>query len=128
MVRYNFDAKLPVIVVDVLIENKSIKKKVKMAIDTGATYVLISWDIAEALDLKPAFSEKRVDIITASGIEKAPLLNVDTVRFIDKTADNVDVLIHDLPPKSYVDGLLGLSFLRNFNLHLNFREGYLELD
>ena len=128
MVRYNFDARSPVIAVDVLIENKNIKKKVKMALDTGATYVLISWDVAEALNLEPAFSEKRIDIITASGVEKAPLLNVDSVSFIDKTTNNIDVLIHDLPPKSYVDGLLGLSFLRNFNLHINFREGYLELE
>ena len=32
------------------------------------------------------------------------------------------------PAKSYVDGLLGLSFLRNFNLHIGFKEGYLELE
>lgn len=128
MARYNFDAKLPVIVIDVLIENKNIKKKVKMALDTGATYVLISWDVAEALNLNPAFCEKRADIITASGTERAPLLTVDMIRFVDKATNNVNVLVHDLPPKSYVDGLLGLSFLRNFDLRINFREGYLELE
>lgn len=128
MVKCNFDASSPVIALDILIENKGIKKIVKMALDTGATYVLISWDVAEALNLEPALCEKRVDIITASGVEKAPLLKVDSVKFINKTAHKVDVLIHDLPSKSYVDGLLGLSFLRNFNLHLNFREGYLKLE
>lgn len=128
MEKHRFDANSPVIAVDILIENKNSKKIVKMALDTGATYVLISWDVAEALDLKPALCEKLVDIITASGVEKAPLLKVDSVKFIDKTAHKVDVLIHDLPPKSHVDGLLGLSFLRNFNLNINFREGYLELE
>jgi len=40
---------------------------------------------------------------------------------------NVKAIVHDLPAKSYVDGLLGLSFLRNFELNINFREGCLEL-
>jgi hypothetical protein len=36
-------------------------------------------------------------------------------------------VVHDLPPKSRVDGLLGLSFLSNFNIHLLLRDGLLEI-
>ena len=37
-------------------------------------------------------------------------------------------MIHDLPEISRVDGLLGLSYLRNFDLIIKFKEGILELE
>ncbi len=40
---------------------------------------------------------------------------------------DVKVVVHDLPPTSRVDGLLGLNFLNNFNLKLMFKKGYLEI-
>lgn len=54
-------------------------------------------------------------------------VSLEAVRVAGKEAQNVNAIVHDLPSKSYVDGLLGLSFLRNFNLTLNFQEGFLEM-
>lgn len=85
-----------------------------MALDTGATYTMIPWDIAEALGYEPALSQRRVDIITASGIQKAPLVTLNSISVLGKEARNVDCVVHDLPQASRVDGLLGLSFIRNF--------------
>jgi len=45
-----------------------------MALDTGATYTMIPLEIAEALGFEPAMSKRKVDVITASGVEKAPLV------------------------------------------------------
>ena len=127
MVRYNFDTEEPVITLHVEIEGE-IKVRPKMALDTGATYTMIPWDVAEALGLKPELSKEKVDIITASGVEKVPLVVLSSVSVLGKRASNVKAVIHDLPPKSYVDGLLGLSFLKNFNIHLNFKDGLLEIE
>jgi len=101
--------------------------RVNMALDTGATFVMIPWDVAERLGYDPATSATRVAITTASTIEKAPLITLERIRVLGVEAEKVEVVVHDLPPKSRVDGLLGLSFLRNFNLHLLFRDGVLEL-
>jgi predicted aspartyl protease len=68
-----------------------------------------------------------VAITTASTIEKAPLITLERVRVLDVEAQKVMVVVHDLPPKSRVDGLLGLSFLGNFNIHLLLRDGLLEI-
>jgi len=38
------------------------------------------------------------------------------------------VAFNNLPEKSYVDGLLGLSFLKRFRLYLDFQAGILELE
>ena len=82
-----------------------------MALDTGATYTMIPWEIAEALGYKPEMSKEKVTLITASGVETAPLIEIKKIKFLGEGLDNVAVVCHDLPPKSYVTGLLGSSFL-----------------
>ena len=100
----------------------------KMALDNGATYTMVSWDLAEVLNLRPEISHRRIQIITASGIEAAPVLTVNSMKALGEKAKNVNIIIHDLPSKNYVDGLLGLSFLKNFNVNINFRKGVLSIE
>jgi clan AA aspartic protease (TIGR02281 family) len=127
--KLRFDPESPIIVVTpTLIGTNDRRKKIDMALDTGATYTMIPWDIAEVLGYMPELSKERVELITASGVEKAPLITLSSMYILDKKAKNVKAVVHDLPPKSYVDGLLGLSFLRNFEIRLDFRNGMLEID
>jgi len=88
---------------------------------------MIPWILAKALGLKPEISEERIETVTASGTEIVPLVILESVKVLGNEAKNVKAIVHDLPAKSYVDGLLGLSFLKNFNLSLNFRDGILEI-
>lgn len=67
-------------------------------------------------------------ITTASGTEKAPLITVSCVSVLGKEARDVPCVVHDLPETSRVDGLLGLSFLRDFEIRLDFRNGTLEIE
>jgi hypothetical protein len=46
---------------------------------------------------------------------------------IGQQVANLEVLGHDLPAESGVDGLLGLNFLRQFKLTIRFRRGIVEL-
>jgi clan AA aspartic protease (TIGR02281 family) len=103
-------------------------RRLLMALDTGATYTMIPWDIAEALGYEPAISRRKVDIITASGVHKAPLITLSSIGALGKEAKNVDCVVHDLPQASRVEGLLSLSFLRNFTVLLDFRKGLLKID
>ncbi len=99
-----------------------------MALDTGATYTMIPWDIAEVLGYDPGASKDRVPLITASGVERAPLITLKSISVLGKDADNVQTVVHNLPEKSYVDGLLGLSFLRRFRVCLDFQNGVMEIE
>ena len=122
-----FDKDVPVIILDSEIEGlKEITTK-RLALDTGATYVIIPWDVAELLGYNPELSKERVTMITASGVESAPVIELKSISVLGKKAFKVRSIVHDLPQKSYVDGLLGLSFLKNFELKINFKEGELEL-
>lgn len=128
MVKINFDPELNVIIfyVEIKVGDKIVRPK--MALDTGATYCMIPWEIAETLGLEPEISKERTEMITASGIEKVPIVYLEKVNVAGKEIENIKTIVHDLPAKSYVDGLLGLSFLKNFDVHLNFKEGFLEIE
>ena len=133
MVKYNFDPLQPIIALYVGIKGNKRNKgnmviRSKMALDTGATYLMVSWEMAEVLGYEPELSKERIDMTTASGVEKVPLITLKSVSVLGKRARNVKAIVHDLPPRSYVDGLLGLSFLKNFKVCLDFRKGILEIE
>ena len=65
---------------------------------------------------------------SGSGIEFAPRATVRSATAIGQKVTNLDVLCHDLPPESGVDGLLGLNFLRHFRLTIRFRKGIIDLN
>ena len=94
--------------------------------DTGATYLMVPWHVAEVLGYAPAKVRKKISITTASGTEIAPLLALKKVKALGKAVGNVPAICHDLPPQSPVDGLLGLSFLKWFDVDLHFRMRRLE--
>ena len=128
MTVLRFDKDAPIITVYVKIDGVEVALEIKMALDTGATYVMIPWDIAEALDYEPEVSKERINITTASGVEKVPLITLKSMSVLGKKAENVKASIHDLPPQCHVDGLLGLSYLRNFKMCIDFTEGTLEIE
>jgi predicted aspartyl protease len=88
---------------------------------------MIPWEIAEALGYKPEISKEKVTLITASGVETAPVIEVKKIKFLGESIDNVPVVCHDLPPKSYLTGLLGSSFLRHFKITIDYLKGILEI-
>jgi len=128
MAKINFDPQSPVIAVDITLESEGgIKRRIRVALDTGATYTMIPWEIAEALGYKPEMSKEKVTLITASGVETAPLIEIKKIKFLGEGLDDVPVLCHDLPPKSYVTGLLGSSFLRHFRITIDYPKGIFEI-
>lgn len=127
MAEIKFDPSLSVVLVKATITGRY-SQTVHVALNTGATYTMIPWKIAEALGYAPEVAEDRIHITTASGTEKVPLINVDSFAVSTAKVSNLKVAVHDLPEKSRIDGLLGINFLRSFHLSLDFHEGIIELD
>lgn len=115
------------IIVTAILQGPSSKRKIEMLVDTGATMNIIPFEIAKILGYRPWETKDFVDITTATGVESMPVINLDKIKVLEKGVDNVKTLCHDLPPTSRVDGLLGLSFLKSFNIFIDFKRGVFEL-
>lgn len=103
-------------------------RTITMALDTGAVLTVIPIETALAIGYDPASTRKRLELVTASGIELVPRLTVRTARCLGRTVKGLEVVCHDLPTQSPVKGLLGLNFLRHFHVHLDFPRKRLVLD
>lgn len=92
------------------------------------SFTCISRDIAKDIGYDPAISERRIEIITANGVTEVPLIKIDSISIGELEARNVDTICHNIPEISTVDGLIGLSFLKHFDLHMNFKEGKMRIE
>lgn len=126
MSQLKFNPQISSIIVDTYLEGK-IALHTKFVLDTGASFVVLPWWIATGLGLK-INPKKLTATTTASTVENVPLTSIPKVTLLDKTVRNVLCIVKDLPPEAGVDGLLGLSFLRNFHLSLDFKRGLLQLE
>jgi aspartyl protease family protein len=127
MGRIDFDPDAFGIVLFATIGHGDVKRRLKMVLDTGATYCMIPWHIGEELGYEPALSRKHVPINTANGQIHVPMITIESMMVLGKKIENCEILVHDLPETSRVDGLIGLNFLKHCKLILDFHKGELEL-
>ena len=130
MPRVVYDPSASSIVVDLLLESADDRSTllIPVVLDTGASITIVAVDIMARLGYDPANPAlDRQRIITGSGVEYAPCTTVRSAMAIGQKVDNLEVLCHDLPPESGVDGLLGINFLKHFKLTIRFRKGIIDL-
>jgi len=99
----------------------------KLLLDTGATTTILSWDILKDIGYDPAISTKRKDVTTANGVIETPLVKVKEMSIGHFKVKNTDVICHDIPELIRVDGLLGLNFIENFRVCIDYKKGILEI-
>ncbi|MFQ5470241.1 MAG: TIGR02281 family clan AA aspartic protease [Gammaproteobacteria bacterium] len=86
-------------------------------LDTGATYTAISEETLNRSGLNIPFGASEITMNTANGPVIAPVLQMDTITLAGASVKNIDVtIVNDL--ESF-DGLLGLSFLEQFNFRVD---------
>ncbi len=104
------------------------RREARLVVDSGASLTVLSQEVARELNLLPAQQARTVTLRTAGGPVQAQIVQVPVIRVGEATVRNVQVAIHDLPDKfPGVDGLLGLSFLDQFQMTLDMAKGVLHL-
>jgi len=97
------------------------KTTIKLALDTGASLTMIPLEKIIVTGHKISTSqEKMIKIFTASGIEYVPIVSISTLTCLGITVRNIDVVCHNLPSESPVEGLLGLNFLTHLPAFIEF--------
>jgi len=100
---------------------------VRMMLDTGAKYTIITPDVDRQLNLGLQ-GARQVPVTTATRLEMAPLILVDQVDVYGLVLKQVETAVMDLPVALGVDGLLGMSFLKRCRLVLDTPKQALELE
>lgn len=94
---------------------------VQFAMDTGASFVVISTKIAQKMGLSADPKLPQAEIVTANGVVKAPYVNLESVKVGSIEAYNVTAVIHPLEKWEDIDGLLGMSFFKRFEINVDAR-------
>jgi len=89
-----------------------------MAIDTGARVSVVTPKVAQELGFDTGETEPTVNIIGATGKSGAALLRVASAAIMGQEVRNLRVLCHPLPAELQLDGILGLDFLRHFDIQI----------
>ena len=89
---------------------------------------LVDRSTMEHLGYDPSVATEQVRITTGSGIEFVSKITLTRIEALGQERNHFSVLCHTLPPSATVDGLLGLDFLRDKRLVLDFRAGLITLE
>ena len=103
-----------------MLKTQNSQKVAQMVVDTGASFTVIPYEVTSVLGLHPEKSSQREEIITASGVIDAPVLEIPLFSALGVEVRNFKVLCHDLPRQSRVEGLLGVDFLSHFSPYQDF--------
>jgi hypothetical protein len=99
----------------------------KLLLDTGATTSLINLATLLYLGLDPDQPLRRMRMITGSRSEVVSVVALTRFSALGQDYFGFPVIAHALPTGSAVDGLLGLDFLRDHVLAIDFRAGQITL-
>ncbi|MBF8254173.1 MAG: aspartyl protease-like protein [Deltaproteobacteria bacterium] len=95
-----------------------------MILDTGASFTVVSHQLAGRLGLK---STRRVSLVTANGTVGAPMAPLGSLKVGDAEAANLTVVIQDFSTIPTLGGLLGLDFLSRYHTSIDSRRQLLIL-
>jgi predicted aspartyl protease len=98
-----------------------------MVVDTGAAATIVPPQVLFDIGCDPEKSGQRLPIITASHFFFLPAVVVPTITGLQVTVENLEVVCHELPAETTVQGLLGLDFLRQVPAFQQFEKKILEL-
>jgi predicted aspartyl protease len=126
--NFPFEPRFGLIMVSVTLHGPAARGRIRLALDTGATFTLIGPSALISTGYDPAGAGERVEITTATGIEYVARLRVTRMIALGRERLNFPVLVHTLPPSAGIDGLLGLDFLRGQRLSIDFSKGEISFD
>lgn len=114
------------IILPILVEGPEGLESLTAALDTGATYCVMSEHVISRLgyDLKEPLAVERMIGVTTF---EMPLYSIKRLEAMGLGYDNCLIGAFDLPDSAPVDALLGLSFMRHFRFTLDMPGGFFAL-
>ena len=124
MSKIEFNPKESLIILDVKLEYKY-TRIATMALDTGASSIVLVPKLAYRIGFSKEELIPSSYMTTATKTERVAVVKLNSVSIADEYVSNLEARVFDLPQDLKIDGLLGLNFLRHFNININFEDGIL---
>jgi predicted aspartyl protease len=125
--KFKFKADYGLVYVRVKVSCNDKEVILNLALDTGASGTIISAKKLLEVGYDSDKPEDEIYITTGSGLIFVPKITIEKLTALGKEKTDFLVIAHDFPPTSSVDGVLGLDFLRENILTVNFKQGFIEL-
>ena len=100
-------------------------RRVRLLVDTGATWCTISPDLAEALGIPVPDNAPVIELITGNGRTEGRLVSLDSIRIGEVEAVDVPTVVKSLEPG--FEGVLGNTFLARYAVTLDAQQKVLYL-
>ena len=117
------------IVIDCVIYgiNNTNFRSISLVLDTGATISGISENIAVELGYDPSQLDHFEEFATAGGTQELPMITVSQIDIAGSKYKDFTLLCNRYFDDNYIDGVLGLDFLINYDILINFTNGYIQI-
>jgi len=103
-------------------------RRVQLVLDTGAAETIIVPDLLDELGYSARDGESIVTMRSAAGREQGYLIRVARFKALGHQARDFRVHVQDLPEGWGIEGLIGLSFLHQFNYEVRSQEGRIRVE
>jgi predicted aspartyl protease len=100
----------------------------RLVLDTGAAETIVIPEVLDELGYSPRDGEATTVIRSAVGREEGYLIRVVRFACLGYASTDFRVHAHDLPRGWDIEGLIGLSFLRQFNYEIRSLEGCIRVE
>jgi predicted aspartyl protease len=126
--KFQFDRRKGLIIVPVTIKGPKMIIDANFVLDTGASYTVINSELLLRAGFQKDDYIEKINTTTASGISGGTIMKINSLGALGLIRNNLKIISKELPLTLYVDGLLGIDFLRNKELNLNFRTGIISFE
>jgi len=121
-----FESSSQGMLVDVIINNYI---PARMLVDTGASAVKINADLLKRLNQDLPDDRRRGKVITAAGMANAEELFIEKLDVGGAVKENVQAFfMHEAYDNAAFDGLLGMSFLSDFKMTVDYKNNQIHLN
>jgi len=127
MAKFNLASEKGLLICHAKILGKGKPVLMKMALDTGTTITIVPYEAVLSIGLNPADSDRTIEVTTGSGSVTRPIVTIPKFTCFGFTLKDLDVICHNLPSESPVEGLLCLNFLKTFKLILDFPKNTIQI-
>ncbi|MBK9034065.1 MAG: clan AA aspartic protease [Myxococcales bacterium] len=120
-----FDPLDDLIIVPARVDGPNGSLRARLALDTGSSETVVKAELIDMLGYSPRDGEAMTTVRAAVGKEHGYTLKVERFVALGYTVADFRLHVFDLPDGFGIDGLIGLSYLRQFNYQVRSAEGRL---